>query len=217
MIFWHELEPCCLNLVPWQGRRQWSGLYSLKIWWKLPESASQIKSKQCWTAAIARRCSPSWSWSKCNANVVLVMLSIMRWHLRVTFWSEDEYCFQAYCLDRVTGLSCPEILRKVHTFTVLININAYDVGLRHCRKMQPKLKLIKLKLRSVRGLSERERSEICSALHAFMQENRLSGPARKRHCTAQVIKEKPKRWLQKETVLRVTTNAWLSLAPFLQK
>ena len=72
---------------------------------------------------------------------------------------------------------------------LLINFNAHDVGLRHCRNMQPKLKLMKLmklKLRSVRGLSERERSEICSALHAFMQEIRLSDPAQKRHCTAQV-------------------------------
>ena len=67
---------------------------------------------------------------------------------------------------------------------MLTNFNAHDVGLPHCRKMQPKLKLMKLKLRGVRGLSEGERSEIGSALRAFMQENLLSGPAGKRHCTA---------------------------------
>ena len=71
VMFWHELEPCCLNSLPWQGHLQCSGLHFLKILWKLPKSATQLKSKQCWTVAIAGRCSPSWSGCKGNCECCL--------------------------------------------------------------------------------------------------------------------------------------------------
>ena len=135
VMFWHKLEPCCLNLLPWQGRRQCSALYFLKILWRLPKSASQLKSNvglwQLQEDAVQVEAD-----AKATANVVLAMLSIPLWHLLVMFWSDDEHCFssllpwQSAVVDSSSRRShekCPNLL---------INFN---VALRHCRKMQPKL------------------------------------------------------------------------------
>lgn len=162
VMFWHELEPSCLNSLPWQGHLQCSGLHFLKILWKLPKSVTQLKSKQCWT--MAGRCSPSWSGCKGNCECCLGM----SWPCCQSCFDTCWWCFevrmntvfQASCLDGVhivNLLDCSSGRSYEKCPKCLMNFKAHDVGLRHCRKMQPKLKLMKLKLRSVRGLSERRK------------------------------------------------------------